>query len=100
MLSEVSIYFKFIELPNFKNGEYDVKCECDEWFTILQDAALLLSNAGYQASRGRVAIRKQYLAFKTSSLSLSFWSDNLSVILLFNFVFSSSLRPMNTSKVK
>lgn len=40
------IYILF-KTPGFKNGEYEVKCECDDCFMKLRDLALLLSKADY-----------------------------------------------------
>lgn len=36
---------------SFKNGEYDIKYECEEYFMSLRDVSLLLTTAGYSLER-------------------------------------------------
>lgn len=38
-------------MPKYKNGEYEVKCESDEYFVTLQDVAFLLSKTDYSSER-------------------------------------------------
>lgn len=48
------LFCNWIKTPRCNNGEYEVRCECDECFIILRDVAyLLLTKADLFLTEGR-----------------------------------------------
>lgn len=43
VIGQSKCLFVWIKTPSFKDGVYEVDCECDDCFMTLRDAALLLS---------------------------------------------------------
>lgn len=47
-----------IKTSSLKNGDYDVECEYDVWFSILRDLALLIYKADYSYKGAIIEIPK------------------------------------------